>query len=324
MTTANKSEQSLRSALTAAIGFPAIVILAGVLGWATPGIYAPISPHILPLLGVIMFGMGLTLRPGPVIALFKRPWILLVGSAAQFIIMPIAGWAVAEALGLPAALAIGVIMVGASPGGTASNVVAYLAKGDVALSVGLTTLSTLLAPILTPAWVLYLGGTSISVSFAKMSWTVVQVVLLPVIGGFIVHLLLPKLVAAMEPILPWASAITVAVVLGSVVAGSSASLSTVGPLVFLAVVIHNLIGMSIGYGVARACKLDRAARRTMAIEVGMQNSGLASGLAKTFVPAPEAAVAGAIFSVWHNVSGSIYAGFARYWDSTHATTSNEK
>ncbi|MBV7363354.1 bile acid:sodium symporter family protein [Actinomycetaceae bacterium TAE3-ERU4] len=297
--------------LVSALGFPLLVIFAGALGWLSPGLYLPLTPYIVPLLGVIMFGMGLTVRPESLLVVLSHPKALAIGVCAQFIIMPLAGWAVATMLGLAPALAIGVIMVGACPGGTASNVIAYLAKANVALSIGMTTVSTLLAPLLTPVWVLALGGTRISVSFGQMFWLITKVVLIPVIGGSIMRLLLPSLVRRLEPFLAPASALTIAIVLGTVVARSANSLWQVGPLVLLAVIIHNLIGMTLGELIGRAAGLNRKDRSALTVEVGMQNSGLAAGLAKTFVPSPEAAVAGAIFSVWHNISGSLYAAFMR-------------
>ncbi|OKL46545.1 hypothetical protein BSR29_06855 [Boudabousia liubingyangii] len=297
--------------LVSALGFPLLVVFAGALGWLVPAVYSPVSPYILPLLGVIMFGMGLTVRPRALLTVLEHPKALTIGVLTQFIAMPLAGWAVASMLNLPPALAIGVIMVGSCPGGTASNVVAYLARSNVALSVSMTTVSTLLSPILTPMWVLLLAGTHIKVGFWAMVWSITKVVLLPVLAGSTLRALLPQLVKKIEPILPVASALTIAIVLGSVVAGSAASLWSVGPLIFAAVVIHNLIGMTLGELVGWATGLSRRDRSALTVEVGMQNSGLASGLAKAFVPSPEAAVAGAIFSVWHNVSGSIFAAWSR-------------
>lgn len=302
-----RTERNARIAVTI---FPLLVIAGGVIGFFGSDSISALGPTIPWGLGVIMFFMGVTLTLPDFTRIAKRPWVVLLGTGSQFIVMPLAGWLIAQMLGLPPALAIGVILVGCAPGGTASNVVTYLAKGDVALSVSVTTVSTLLAPLLTPILTLWLAGSYMDVSAGSMMVSIVQTVLLPVIGGVVVRALFSRLIDVLGPILPWLSTIAIAYVVAVVVAGSAGSLLQAGALVFVAVVLHNGIGLLLGYLAARVAGLDTAARRALSFEVGLQNSGLASSLAQTHFPAePTAALPGAVFSVWHNVSGAILAAF---------------
>lgn len=305
-----RTERNARIAVTI---FPLLVIAGGVIGFIGADSVSTLAPTIPWGLGVIMFFMGVTLTLPDFTRIAKRPWIVALGTGSQFIIMPLAGWAIAQVLGLPPALAIGVILVGCAPGGTASNVVTYLAKGDVALSVSITTVSTLLAPLLTPVLTLWLAGSYMDVSASAMMVSIVQTVLVPVIAGVLVRALFSRLIDLLGPVLPWLSTIAIAYVVAVVVAGSAGSLLSAGALVLVAVVLHNGVGLALGYLVARAVGLDTAARRALSFEVGLQNSGLASSLAATHFPTePTAALPGAVFSVWHNVSGAILAAlFAR-------------
>ncbi|NJC21666.1 BASS family bile acid:Na+ symporter [Arthrobacter pigmenti] len=254
--------------------------------------------------------MGLTLTPPDFAVIARRPIPVVIGVVAQFVVMPLLGLLVASVLGLPAALAAGVILVGCCPGGTASNVVSYLAKGDVALSVAMTTVSTLLAPIFTPLLTLWLAGQYLPVDAGSMAWSIVQIVLIPVALGLAARLLLPRLVAAALPVLPWISVAAITLVVMAVVGLSADAIFSAGLLVLLAVILHNGLGFALGYTAARLFKLPVRARRTTAIEVGMQNSGLAAGLARTHMT-PESALPAAIFSVWHNVSGALLAAYWR-------------
>ncbi len=267
------------------------------------------QPSRNPLLGVIMFGMGLTFTPVDFALIGKRPVPIIIGVASQFVIMPLLGWVISLALGLPPALAAGVILVGCCPGGTASNVVAYIARGDVALSVAMTSVSTLLAPLLTPLLTLWLAGQYMAVDAAAIGLSIVQIVLIPVIAGLTVRYFLPCLVVRLLPALPWISVGAITVVVIAVVSGSAGIIFSAGLLVLAAVILHNGLGYLLGFGSARLCRLPTATKRTTAIEVGMQNSGLAAGLARTYLT-PEAALPGVIFSVWHNVSG---AAMAAHW-----------
>lgn len=307
-TTASAAEE--RSARVAVTLFPLLILAGGAVALATPSSFTGLAPWINPLLGVIMFGMGLTLTPPDFAIIAKRPVPVVIGVVAQYAIMPFLGWLVATVLGLPPALAAGVILVGCCPGGTASNVVSYLARGDVALSVAMTTVSTLLAPLLTPVLALWLAGQYMPVDAASMAWSIVQIVLFPVLLGLVVRLFLPGLVNKALPALPWISVIAITVVVVAVVSGSAKAIFAAGLLVLVAVILHNGLGYALGYAAARLCKLPVPARRTTAIEVGMQNSGLAAGLARQYLT-PESALPGAIFSVWHNVSGAVLAAYWR-------------
>lgn len=300
-----------RSSIIAVTALPVLVIIAGVLGFLSPDTFTPLAPTITWALGIVMFFMGLTLTLPDFARIAKRPWIAALGVVTQFIAMPLLGLLVVTVYNLPAEIAVGVILVGCAPGGTASNVVTYLAKGDTALSVSITTLSTLLAPVLTPLLTLWLAGSYMNVPFWSMFISICQTVLVPVIVGVLVRVVASKLVDKVSPILPWLASVAIAYIVAVVVAGSAGSIATAGILVLLAVVTHNVLGLGVGYGVAAACRLDTPTRRAMTFEVGLQNSGLASTLATTYF-SPLAALPGAVFSVWHNVSGALLASlFAR-------------
>jgi bile acid:Na+ symporter, BASS family len=299
-----------RSARIAVTLFPVLILAGGAVALAAPTAFTGLAPWITPLLGVIMFGMGLTLTPPDFAVIAKRPVPVVIGVVAQYAIMPLLGWLIAAALGLPPALAAGVILVGCCPGGTASNVVSYLAKGDVALSVAMTTVSTLLAPVLTPVLALWLAGQYMPVDAGSMAWSIVQVVLIPVLLGLVLRTFLPRLVTRALPALPWISVLAITLVVVAVVAGSAKAIFTAGLLVLAAVILHNGLGYALGYGAARLFKLPVPSRRTTAIEVGMQNSGLAAALSRQYLT-PESALPAAIFSVWHNVSGAVLAAYWR-------------
>lgn len=303
-----------RNATIAVTLFPLLILAGGVAGMLWPSAFTGIAPWIAPLLGIIMFGMGLTLTPPDFAVIAKRPIPVVIGVVAQYVVMPLTGWLIGVVLGLPPELAAGVILVGCCPGGTASNVVSYLAKGDVALSVAMTSVSTLLAPLLTPLLTLWLAGTYMPVDAGSMAFSIVQIVLIPVVLGLVVRLLVPKLVVKALPVLPWISVLAITAVVLAVVAGSAESIASAGLLIFAAVVLHNAAGYAIGYGFARIFRLPTAAKRTTSVEVGMQNSGLAAGLAAQYL-SPAAALPAAIFSVWHNVSGAVLAAYWRRKDS---------
>lgn len=291
-------------------GMAVLVLLAGAAAMAWPeAVKAALPTTCVPwLLGVVMFGMGLSLRGRDFALVLRRPRDVAVGVAAQFLCMPLAAWAIARALDLPDEIALGVVLVGACPGGTASNVIAYLAKGDVALSVTMTACSTLLAPLATPAIVLALAGATIDVDAAAMFLSIVKIVIAPVVAGVAANELLPRLASRIRGAMPAFSSVVVAVIVAAVVAASAARIRESAALVALAVALHNLLGMALGWCAGRLFRMDEARRRTLAIEVGMQNSGLAVSLATVhFASMPLAAVPGALFSVWHNLSGAVYA-----------------
>ena len=289
--------------------FPLVVLAAAAIAIVVPQAFLPIGPWINTLLGVIMLGMGLTLQPVDFAVIGKKPKAFAVGVVAQYVIMPLTAIGLALAFQLPPELLVGVVLVGSAPGGTASNVMVYLAKGDTALSVAMTTASTLIAPVLTPLLVLWLAGSYLPVDAWALFQSIIFIVLIPVVVGVLLRMLLPKVVQAILPWLPLVSVLGITLVVLAVVAGSASTILSVGLLVALVVILHNGVGYGLGFLAAKAVGLDESARRAVAIEVGMQNSGLAAGLARTHFT-PESALPAAIFSVWHNVSGSLLAS---YW-----------
>jgi len=287
----------------------ALVLLMALLSVMMPAPFMAIDTWwINPLLGVIMFGMGLTLSPQDFRIVFSRPRDVLVGCLAQFTIMPFMAWLLTKAFSLPADLALGVILVGCCPGGTASNVITYLAKGDLALSVGMTATSTVLAPFMTPFLTWLLAGTLVDVNTLGMLQSIVYVVIAPILGGFLIQHFLPGFTKRAVAYLPAFSTLVIAFVVGIVVGHNASRLLTGGLLVIIVVMLHNLSGLALGYGVGRMLSLSHEKRAAISIEVGMQNSGLASSLATLhFAAFPMATIPGAIFSVWHNISGALIA-----------------
>jgi bile acid:Na+ symporter, BASS family len=260
------------------------------------------------LLGIVMFGMGMTLKISDFKVVFTKPKAVITGILSQFIIMPLLAFLLVKIFNLDAELAVGVILVGSCPGGTSSNVMTYLAKGDVALSVGMTACTTILAPIVTPALVLLLAGETVDVSYVSMLMSIVQVVLVPIILGFIINYFFEKFAQAFAKVLPLISVIAICLIIMAVVAANAAKLMTVGWLIVVVVILHNVCGYALGYCVGKVLGLSHDQMRTLSIEVGMQNSGLATSLATAhFANYPLAAVPGAVFSVWHNISGAVYA-----------------
>lgn len=283
--------------------------LTALAAYAQPELFQWVKPLIPWLLGIVMFGMGLTLNPSDFKILGRHPKSVLVGVAAQFVIMPLTAFALAKALGLPPQIAAGVILVGACPGGTASNVMTFLARGNVALSVAVTSVSTLLAPVLTPAVFYLLAHQWLDISAAAMLVSILEIVLLPIVLGVLANTFLHRQTQAAADVLPLVSVLAVALILGGVVAVSKDKIAEAGLLIFGVVVLHNCIGYLLGFFAAKLCGLPYDEQKTLSIEVGMQNSGLAATLALKYFD-PVAAVPGAIFSVWHNVSGSLLAS---YW-----------
>ena len=281
-------------------------------GFLAPSLFTSfIAPYIPWLLGIIMFGMGLTLAPSDFKILGQHPKAVLIGVVAQFVIMPTTAYLLSLALNLPPEVAIGVVLVGACPGGTASNVMTFLARGNVALSVAVTSISTLLAPLLTPAVFFLFANQWIDVSATTMLVSILQMVLLPIVLGVVAHTLFRKQTAAAIDVLPLISVLAIVLIIGAVVAGSRKQIIETGLLIFGVVVLHNAIGYALGFLAAKLFGLPYDAQKTLAIEVGMQNSGLGAALAKAhFAMMPLVAVPSAIFSVWHNISGSLLAS---YW-----------
>ncbi|MDV5999108.1 bile acid:sodium symporter family protein [Kocuria rhizophila] len=316
---AGRSED--RAAYVAVLVFPLLVLAGGAAGYLFAPAVHQAAPWTNPLLGLVMFGMGLTLRPADFALVATRPVPILVGVMAQYVLMPGIAVLVSWALQLPPEIAAGVILVGCAPGGTASNVVSYLARGDVAVSVTMTSISTLLAPLLTPLLTLWLAGAYMPLNGGSMARSIAMVVLLPVLAGLVVRLVLPRVVARLLPVLPWLSVLTIAVIVAIVVSGSAEKILQAGLLVLVAVAVHNALGMTLGWLVGRVTGQPAPVRRTTAIEVGMQNSGLAAGLAAQYM-SPLAALPGAVFSVWHNLSGAVFALLCRRADARTARTAD--
>ncbi len=288
-----------------------MVLLVAGLSLAVPASFVWIDTWFInPMLGVIMFGMGLTLSPVDFKIVLGRPWDILTGCLAQFTVMPLLAAFLAWAFSLPRELALGVILVGCCPGGTASNVITYLAKGDLALSVGMTACSTLLAPLLTPLLVWMLAGTMVDVDAPGMLLSIVYVVIAPIAVGLLCRHFLPGLTKAVTPYLPAFSSVAIALTVGIVVAHNAERLWLGGFMVVAVVMLHNLLGLSLGYLIGHLLRLPKPKNIALGIEVGMQNSGLASSLAVMhFAAYPLATVPGAIFSVWHNISGALAGRF---------------
>lgn len=302
-----------RSALVASIAFPILIIVGGLVGYFAPTVVAPISGWTTWLLGVVMFGMGLTLKVSDFAVIAKRPTPVIIGVIAQFVIMPLLALLVTWLLRLPPEIAAGVILVGCAPGGTTSNVVTYLSRGDVALSVAMTSVSTLLAPIMTPLLTLWLAGQYLPVSAGSMAISTVKMVLIPVLLGLTITFFLPKFAEAILPALPWISVIAIAMIVANIVRGARDQIVEAGLIVLAAVMIHNLLGYALGYFTGKAARQTESASRTIAVEVGMQNSGLAATLASQYMT-PLASLPGVIFSVWHTLSGSLFAMVMRFRD----------
>ncbi|MCO8243430.1 MULTISPECIES: bile acid:sodium symporter family protein [unclassified Haladaptatus] len=288
------------------------VLAFSAIAFVVPPAFTWIGPYITPLLGIIMLGMGITLQPADFERLFDRPRDVIIGALTQWIIMPTAAYLVVLALSLPPELALGAILVGAAPGGTASNVMSYLGDGDVALSVAITTVTTLAAPIVMPAWVVFLAGEQLNVTFADLFFSIVQVVLIPVIAGFALRYLLdrraPSVAEASIEVFPAVSVVAIVAIVAAVVGLSQETIASAGAVAVVAVIAHNTIGLGSGYGVGRLTGMSEERVRTCAFEVGLQNSGLAVALATAFF-SPAVALIPALFSIWHNVSGPALASY---------------
>jgi len=286
------------------------IIIFSVYAYLTPAPFAGLTYLIIPLLGIIMFGMGMTLTAGEFRSVLRRPRDVGIGVGLQYGIMPALGFALAWMFGLDPALAAGVVLVGSCPGGTASNVMTFLARGDLALSVTMTSVTTVLSPILIPLLMYVFAGQWIDVPVLKLFKSVVEIILLPVALGVGLRTLLQDKIRFIMPILPAVSAFAIIFIVGVIVAANAPAIATVGALISLVVIIHNVLGLAIGYGAARLSGMNEAAARAVSLEVGMQNSGLAVALANSYFGAL-AALPGAVFSICHNISGSAIAWWWR-------------
>ena len=279
------------------------------LALAQPALFIPLKAAIPYLLGVIMFGMGLTLQWED----FKRVWTLrklvAAGLLAQYTLMPLLGLGIGTLLGLPNELLVGLLVVGSCPGGTASNVIAYLAGANVALSITLTLASTALAPLLTPLLIHTLAGEMVTVAPLAMMKSVFWIVVFPLVDGLLLRHLLKHRLRPLLSVFPSISIAAVSVVIGIVMALNHQAVLQFPLLVIAAVILHNLAGLGAGYGLGMLFQCSPEDRRTLAIEIGMQNSGLGASLATTFLT-PLSALPSALFSLWHNLSG---IGLVHWW-----------
>jgi len=282
------------------------VLIFAVIAFNFPTHFVWLGGYIVPLLGIVMFGMGLTLELSDFKEVFKRPKEVALGVVGHFVIMPLLAFLLAVGLHLPKEVAVGVILVGCCPSGTASNVMVFLARGNVALAVGIASVSTILAPIVTPLLILLFASKWVDVSVASLFLQIVQVVIVPLAVGFIIKKFFGKQARAGSKAMPLVSVIAIVLIVSAVVAGSAAKIAETGLLIFGVVILHNVLGFLIGFFFARLCGMDLAKQKAVSMEVGMQNSGLGVAIATAHF-SPLAAVPSAIFSVWHNLSGSVLA-----------------
>jgi BASS family bile acid:Na+ symporter len=289
--------------------FPVWALFFSFVAYELPALFIDLKPAIVPLLGVVMFGMGMTLTWSNFTEVMKRPQVVGLGLLLQYLVMPLAAWLAAQLLGLPPYLMAGLVLVGACPGGTASNVVCYLARGDVALSITLTTVSTLSAILLTPALTWLYVGHKVPVPVADMLLSIFKIVLLPVTMGVLVNGLFGRKLGRIKHLFPLLSVIAIVLIIDIIVSLNKGNIAGMGMAVALAVILHNMLGLLSGYWLPRWFGMNERICRTLAIEVGMQNSGLGVALAVKYFSSA-AALPGALFSIWHNLSGSLLAG---YW-----------
>ena len=288
--------------------FPIWAIALSILAYYIPAPFIELKPGIIPLLTIIMFSMGLTLSVEDFRRALSMPRLIFSGLILQYTVMPLTALVISRLLQLDAALAIGLILVGTCPGGTASNVITYLAKGNVALSISLTSISTVLAIALTPLITLLIADSAIDVPALKMLVSIMFIVILPVTLGITLKHFFSYRVRRIEHWLPLLAVSAIVLIIAIITALNVGQFSQLSINILLAVALHNLFGLFIGYNGAKLLGYGAKECRTLAIEVGMQNSGLAVALAiKHFSAA--AALPGAIFSIWHNISGSALALF---------------
>lgn len=286
--------------------FAVWVVLFAVMAFYFPETFKFLAAYISILLGIVMFGMGLTLKAKDFSEVLTRPFEVFIGIAGQFIIMPLVAYLLSVALNLPSEIAVGVILVGCCPGGTASNVMTFLAKGDVPLSVTISACTTLLAPIVTPALVYIFANQWVDIDPAAMFMSIVNVVIVPIVAGVIINAFFGRYLKDAVVALPLVSVAAIVAIVAAVVSVSQEKIAQTGALIFAVVVLHNALGLALGFVLAKIFKLSLPKQKALSIEIGMQNSGLGVALAMAYFN-PLSAVPSAIFSVWHNISGPILA-----------------
>lgn len=291
-----------------------VIVFAALALWQ-PEFFVWLKAYIPWILGIIMLGMGMTMTVDDFKGVLQSPKAVLIGVVAQFVVMPGLAFVLCKLFNLPPEIAVGVILVGCCPGGTASNVITYMAKGNVALSVACTSVSTLLAPVLTPAIFYLLASQWLKIDAASMFVSILQVVLLPIVVGLILRTWLKRQVESYIQVMPLVSVIAIVAIVAAIIGGSKAAILQSGLLILAVVILHNGLGYLLGFTAARFFKLPYADSKAIAVEVGMQNSGLGVALAAVhFAASPITAVPSAIFSLWHNISGP---ALATYWASKH-------
>jgi len=291
-----------------------VIVFAALALWQ-PEFFVWLKAYIPWILGIIMLGMGMTMTVDDFKGVLQSPKAVLIGVVAQFVVMPGLAFILCKLFNLPPEIAVGVILVGCCPGGTASNVITYMAKGNVALSVACTSVSTLLAPVLTPAIFYLLASQWLKIDAASMFISILQVVLLPIVIGLILRIWLKRQVESYIQVMPLVSVIAIVAIVAAIIGGSKAAILQSGLLILAVVILHNGLGYLLGFTAARFFKLPYADSKAIAVEVGMQNSGLGVALAAVhFAASPITAVPSAIFSLWHNISGP---ALATYWASKH-------
>lgn len=285
------------------------VMLGAVLAFFHPALIKPLGKYIPYLLGVIMLGMGLTMTAADFKLVLSRPKDVCYGVLLRYLIMPGVAWGVTKILALDPALAAGVLLVGCCPSGTASNVMTFIAKGDTALSITVSSINTLLSPLLTPFLFLLLSGAMIPVDAAALLLDIIKIVVVPILAGMVIRFWADRWVEKLQPVIPAASVLAIVVTVSAVVALNAAKIAGVAAIALLAVGLHNVFGLLLGYWSSLSLGMSESKARAISFEIGMENSGLAVALALVHLD-PLAAVPGAIFSVWHNFSGSLLAS---YW-----------
>ncbi len=265
---------------------------------------------ITPLIQLIMFGMGTSMSVKDFVGVVKTPRAVLIGVLCQFSIMPFLGFTLASLSGFPPEIAAGIILIGCSPSGMASNVMSYLAKANLALSITITSVTTLLAPLMTPLLMKLLAGAFIEINMLDMMWDIVKMVIIPIGAGLLFNKLLSGKAKWLDQAMPLVSMFGIAFIIVIITAAGRDSLLTIGLLLIVLVLIHNIFGYTLGYWAGRLFKMNEKDCRTIAIEVGMQNGGLASGIAKEMGKIATVGLAAAVFGPLMNITGSILAS---YW-----------
>ena len=287
--------------------FPLWALLASALAYVHPAPFASAGAAIVPLLALVMFGMGMTLTSADFLAVLRRPAVVLLGVGLQFLLMPLLAWLLAGGAALPPELAAGVVLLGSCPGGTASNVMCYLARGDVALSITLTAVSTVLAVVATPLLTWLYVGERVPVPVTGLLLSTAEIVLLPVLLGLVINHAFGAHLRRLKSGFPVLSMAAIVAIIAIIVALNRGSVEQLVPLLVAVVMLHNVAGLALGYCLPRIMGRSETECRTLAIEVGMQNSGLAVALATEHFSSL-AALPGALFSIWHNLTGSLLAG----------------